>query len=107
MNKKLEKEMVVVHAVVEIQDGEDAGKTFDLAGGWGWSLTNFTGLKTLASLLSDEPVTKLVEALSILYDNLGAGILVSTTRTPNKKGGEPYVNHRPLKRIEVGEAPSA
>jgi hypothetical protein len=59
-NKKLKKEVVVVHATVEIQDGDDTGKIFDLAGSWGWSAVNFTGLKTLASLLADEPVDKLL-----------------------------------------------
>ena len=104
MNKKLEKEVIVVHAMVEIQDGDYAGKTFDLAGSWGWSAVNFTGLKTLASLLAGEPVDQFVEALSLLYDNLGTGLLVSTTRTPNKKGGEPYVNHRVRQTIETAVA---
>jgi hypothetical protein len=107
MNKKLKKEVVVVHAIVEIQDGDNAGKTFDLAGAWGWTAVNFTGLKTLASLLAGQPIDKLVEAIAILYDNLGTGILVSTTRTPRKDGGEPYVNHRPLQKIEVSVAPKA
>lgn len=106
MNKKLEKEVIVVHATVEIQDGDYAGKSFDLAGSWGWSAVNFTGLKTLASLLAGEPVDQFVEALGLLYDNLGTGLLVSTTRTPNKKGGEPYVNHRVRQMIEVTTAPA-
>jgi hypothetical protein len=100
-NKKLKKEIVVVHAKVEIQDGDNAGKTFDLAGAWGWSGKQFTGLKTLASLLAGEPVEKLVEALGILYDNVGTGLLVSTTRTPRDDGGEPYINHKPLSKIEI------
>jgi len=107
MSKKLEKEVVVVHAMVEILDGDFAGKSFDLAGNWGWSAVNFTGLKTLASLLAGEPVDQFVEALSILYDNLGTGMLVSTVRTANKKaGGEPYVNHRVRQTIEVATAPA-
>jgi len=105
MNKQLNKEIVVVRAKVEIQDGDDAGQVFDLAGSWGWSGKMMSGLKTLASLLSGKPVTDLVESIAILYDNLGAGMLVSTTRTPRKGGGEPYVNHRVLNRIDV-EAPA-
>jgi hypothetical protein len=104
MNKKLKKEVVVIHAMVEIQDGDNAGKQFDLAGGWGWTLVNFTGLKTLASLLAGEPIDKLVDGLAILYDNLGTGLLISTTRTAREGGGEPYVNHRPLQRIEISGA---
>ena len=104
MDKKLEKEVVVVHAVVEIQDGDFAGKTFDLAGNWGWSARSFTGLKTLSSLLAGEPVDQFIEAISILYDNLGTGMLVSTSRSPNKQGGEPYVNHRVRQTIEVATA---
>jgi len=106
MNKKLEKEIIVVRAKVEIQDGDDAGKTFDLAGSWGWSGKSMSGLKTLASLLAGVPMTDLVESLAVLYDNLGAGMLVSTTRSPRKDGGEPYVNHRVLHRIEVATAPA-
>lgn len=105
MNKKLKKEIVVVRAKVEIQDGDNAGKVFDLAGGWGWSGKSFSGLKTLASLLSGEPQDNLVESIAILYDNLGAGLLISTSRTPREGGGEPYVNHRALQRIEVAVDP--
>ena len=104
MNKKLKKEILVVRAKVEIQDGENAGKVFDLSGNWGWSGKMMAGLKTLASLLAGEPKTDLVESIGVLYDNLGAGLLVSTTRTKREDGGEPYVNHRPLQRIDV-EAP--
>ena len=46
MNKKLEKEIIVVRAKVEIQDGDDAGKVFDLSGSWGWSGKSMSGLKT-------------------------------------------------------------
>jgi hypothetical protein len=106
MDKKLKKEVVVVRAVVEIQDGDDAGKTFDLSGPWGWTLRNFTGLKTLASLLAGDPVDKFVEAIDILYDNQGSGLLVSTSRQPRDGGGEPYVNHRVRQRIEVATAPA-
>lgn len=100
-SKKLKKDVVVIHAIVEIQDGDYAGKTFDLAGSWGWTAVNFTGLKTLASLLAEEPIDELVKALAVLYDNIGCGLLVSTTRTARDGGGEPYVNHRPLQRIEI------
>jgi hypothetical protein len=111
MSKKLEKEVVVVHAMVEILDGDDGpkdgkpGKSFDLAGSWGWSAANFTGLKTLASLLADEPIEQFVEALDLLYSNIGTGLLVKTNRTPNKTGGK-YVNHRVQYMIEMTTDPA-
>lgn len=101
MNKKLGKEVLVVRAKVEIQGGEDDGKIFDLSGSWGWSGKSMSGLKTLASLLAGTPMTDLVESLAVLYDNIGAGIMVSTTHTLRKEGGDPYVNHRVLYRLEM------
>jgi hypothetical protein len=102
MDSWLKKEVLQVRATVEIQRGELEGKTFDLSGTFGWTPRNFVGLKTLASIMADEPIGKMVEGLDVLYDNIGTLIRVSTTRTPRQDGGDPWVNHRVLEVIDSG-----
>ena len=100
-DKKLKKEVLQVRATVEIQQGELEGKSFEISGVFGWTPRNFVGLKTLASLLADEPILKLTEGLDVLYENVGALLRVSTSRTQRDDGGEPWVNHRVTERVEA------
>lgn len=102
-DSKLEKDVLRVRAIVTIQYGDDAGQDFDLSGRFGWTPRNFTGLKTLASLLSGRTVAKLPEAMAILYDNIGTGLVVGTKRSQREDGGEPYVNHMPRRIVNIEE----
>ena len=102
---KLKKDVLRVKATVEIQQGELEGKSFDISGMFGWTVRNFVGLKTLASILAGEPILKLVEGLDILYDNIGVMLRVSTSRTAKKEGEGSWVNHRVTERFQsVDEA---
>lgn len=101
---KLKKDVIRVKVTVEIQQGELAGKFFDISGMFGWTPRNFVGLKTLASVLAGEPITKLVESLDTIYENIGVLLRISTSRTPRKEGGEPWVNHRVTERMDSVEA---
>jgi len=105
---KLKKDVLQIRATVQIQQGELEGKSFDISGMFGWTARNFVGLKTLASVLAGEPINKLAEGLDVLYENIGTLLRISTTRTPRKEGGEPWVNHRILERMDsIDEAPEA
>ena len=108
-DKKAEKTVAQVRVMVEIISGEEAGQVFDLSGNWGWTARNFVGLKTLVDLLTGKPEERgFVEALGILYENIGEGVMISTSRTPRKEGeGDPYVNHRPQHLIELTPATDA
>ena len=103
-DKKLKKQVVRVKVPVQIEDGDDVGKVFDLAGAFGWTPRSFTGLKTLASALAGEPIMTLPAALDILYQNVGTLVMVSTSRTPRDDGGDPWVNHRVTHRLETAPA---
>lgn len=105
-DKRLTKDVLRVRATVEIQQGDFEGKTFEISGTFGWTLRNFTGLKTLASLLAGEPISRLVEGLDILNNNVGAWLRVTTSRSPREGGGEPWVNHRVLERLEDSDVES-
>ena len=97
-DNKSEKTVVQVRVMVEIISGEEAGQVFDLSGNWGWTARNFVGMKTLVDLLTGKPEERgFVEALGILYEHRGAGVMISTSRQPRPAGkeGDPYVNHRP------------
>lgn len=100
-DNRLKKDVLQVRATVEIQQGELEGKSFDISGPFGWTPRNFVGLKTLASILAAEPITKLAEGLDVLYENVGTLVRVSTTRTPREGGGDAWVNHRVLERMET------
>lgn len=101
---RLKEEVAVVRVTVEIQQGELEGKSFDLSGTYGWTPRNFVGLKTLASILQGEPILDFIPALSVLYDNVGSLLRVSTTRTPRQSGDGVWVNHRVLEKMESDEA---
>lgn len=103
-DKRLKKPVARVKVPVKIEDGDDTGKVFDLAGAFGWTPKNFTGLKTLASALAGEPIMTLPAALDVLYQNIGTLVMVSTSRTPRDDGGEPWVNHRVTHRLETQTA---
>lgn len=108
-SKKLKTDVLRVRVTVQIMDGEDEGKTFDLSGAFGWSAPYLSGMKTLASLLAGEPVLELVPALTVLTDNIGSWLYVTTTRTEAKDGsGKVYCNHRVTERAADGasEAPA-
>ena len=97
--KKLKKETVWQRASVTILNGDLEGKEFDLTYG---TIQNFNGLKTLASILQGEPVSKLAECLDVIASNVGAWLRVNVTRTPRKdgSGGDPWVNAMPTERLE-------
>lgn len=95
-SKKLGKTTWCARVPVQIMDGDDEGKTFDLSGAFGWSPPYLAGLKTLASMLADDVITEQIPALDVIAQNKGTVILVETTRTKAKDGsGNVYVNHRP------------
>jgi hypothetical protein len=100
-DKQLNKDVLQVRVSVQIQHPEElAGEEFELNGAWGWTPRNFVGLKTLASILAERPVKAMTEALDILYENEGVLLRISTSRTPNKQGGDPWVNHRVLEKMK-------
>jgi hypothetical protein len=101
-DKKLKKEVARVRVTVAIRGGDDDGETFDMSGPFGWTLRNFNGLKTLASLLAGKPVMTLPAALDVLYDHEDAWIMVKTSRTPRKEGDGVWVNHQPIRLLEIG-----
>ena len=98
-DNRLKKDVLQVKVTVEIHAGELKGKTFDISGTFGWTPRNFVGLKTLASILMEEPVLKLAEGLDVLYENVGVLLRISTSRTARDDGGDPWVNHRVLERM--------
>lgn len=104
MNSKILKTDVLrVRVTVQIMDGEDQDKCFDLSGAFGWSAPYLSGMKTLASLLADEPVLELTPALAVLSDNIGSWLYVTTTRAEAKDGsGKIYCNHRVTERAVEG-----
>ena len=102
-SKKLKTDVLRVRVTVQIMDGDDADKTFDLSGAFGWSAPYLSGMKTLASLLAGEPVLELIPALAVLSDNVGSWLYVTTTRTEAKDGsGKVYCNHRVTERAVEG-----
>lgn len=108
-SKKLKTDVLRVRVTVQIMDGDNEGKCFDISGAFGWSAPYLSGMKTLASLLAGEPVLELVPALAVLSENVGSWLYVSTTRTEAKDGsGKVYCNHRVTERATEGatEAPA-
>ena len=107
-DKQLKKDVLQVRVSVTIQQPDElSGEEFELNGSWGWTPRNFVGLKTLASVLAGRPIKTMTECLDIMYDNTGVLLRVSTSRTPNEKGGDPWVNHRVLAKLDTLEPPEA